>query len=467
MAHRRLALPTASLGYFMVILDATVVNVAIPALRASFSTDLASVQWVVDAYTLMFAAFLLTGGALSDRFGAGRLFVTGAVLFSVASLACGAAATLSMLVVFRLIQGAGAALEVPASLALVQALHEDTGERAKAVGLWGAVAGVGAAAGPLVGGLLTSVTSWRAVFFLNVPIGVAIVGLARTSLPVVRTSNRRVDLPGLSLGILTLAGLTSALIEAGKGGWASSAVLAGFAVFVVAAVLLVVVEHRSEEPMLPLSLFDNRTFSAANVVGSLINLGFYGQLFVINLYVQEVWQYSALRAGVALLPELAMATIGSALSGRFTSRTGSPRLTMLVGLLLGAVGLFGLALAARGGYAELIPCLIAAGFGMAFTMPAATTAAVEGAPRDRAGLASGVLNAARQTGGAVGIALLGTLAGGANAKMGFEVAMVAAGTAFLSAVLVVLALDGGHIPPVAAAPYTSFVATPRHDVSKR
>ena len=403
------ALALICTGYFIVILDATVTNVALPSIGRGLHGSVTGLQWVVDAYTLSFAALLLTGGALAERLGGRRVFTAGLVIFGAASAACGLAPSLGVLVAARLIQGAGAAVLVPSSLLLLQAAFTDPGERARALGLWGAIAGVGAASGPVVGGVLVSVWSWRGVFFLNLPFVVAALLAAPRLAPVTRPRPRAVDLGGQVLAVAALGALTAALVEAGRLGWTSPVVLAGCVVSAAAWAAFAAVEHRGTDPMLPLGLFARRGFRTGTVVGLLINLGFYGQLFVMSLYFQDVRGYSALRTGLALLPEAALLTVASAVSGRLMARTG-PRLPMLTGLLLGGAGLIGLVAAGtHTPYLALVLPMIAAGSGMALTMPAATSSVMESAPADRGGIASGVVNAARQAGGVLGVAILGSL----------------------------------------------------------
>ena len=427
------ALVAICLAYFMVILDNTIVNVALPALHTDLGASVTGLQWVVDGYLLMLAAGLLTGGALADRFGARLVFQVGLGIFVLASLGCGLAPSTVVLVIARLVQGVGAALSVPASLALLRAAFPDSSARARAIGVWGGIAGLAAATGPILGGVLVSAVSWRLVFFVNVPVGAAAMWLTAVHVPAPEGRPGRLDPAAQVIGVLALAALAFALIQGGHNG-PTGPVIAGAVVFVLAAVAFVLVERRVASPMLPLRLFRSAEFSGGSLVGLLINLGFYGQLFVLNLYFQQVLHFSALLCGLALLPQTAVVTAGSALSGRFTARSGGPRATMLIGLLIGGAGLLGLMLARpAGGYPLLVLPLIAAGFGMSFTMPAATTAVVEAAPDGRAGLASGVINAARQVGGVVGIAVLGALVSGSGVAFvsGLRVAMVFAGAAFL------------------------------------
>ena len=424
------------IGYFLVILDVTVVNVALPSIGRQLHGGVSGLQWVVDAYTLSFAGLLLAGGALAERAGGRRVLAAGLALFALCSAGCGLAPSLAVLVAARLIQGAAAALLVPSSLVLLQASYPDRRARARAFGVWGAVAGVGAAAGPIVGGLLVSAWSWRAVFFLNLPFALAALVLVRAFVPVPQRHRRGMDLAGQLLGIAALALLAGALVEAGPAGWTAPAVLAGFALAAAAGAAFVVVEHRGSDPMLPLGLLRRPAFRAGTLIGLLINLGFYGQLFVMSLYFQDVRGYSPAQTGLALLPEAALLTVASTVSGRLMARTG-PRLPMLTGLLLGAAGLFGTMVA--GGhtpYGLLVLPMAAAGFGMATTMPAATASVMEAAPASRGGIASGVVNAARQTGALLGVALLGTLLHTrADFTGGLHAGLAIAGAAFLAGAL--------------------------------
>ncbi|MFD7919270.1 MFS transporter [Streptomyces sp. NPDC059740] len=421
------------LGYFMVILDSTIVNVALPALRKDLGAGLAAQQWVVDAYLVVLAAGLLCCGACADRFGPRRVFQSGLALFVLASLACGLAPDTTSLVAARVAQGVGAALALPSSLALLRVSYQERSARARAVGVWGAIAGIAAATGPLLGGLLVSAAGWRLVFFVNVPVGLVAMALTARRVRAVPGRPHRLDPAGQVTSLLALAALALAMIEGGRTGVSRPVVLAA-AVFVLASLGFFLAERRVRVPMIPPHLFADRTLSGATAVGLLINLGFYGELFVLNLYLQQVRGDSALLAGLALLPQMGVAVLGSALSGRFTARTGGPRATMLAGLLVGGAGLLGLtAVGPHTPYPVLVVPLLAAGFGMSFTMPAATTAVTESAPAALAGLASGVINAARQAGSVIGVALLGALAGsGGTGMAGVRTALAASGVAFLA-----------------------------------
>ncbi len=422
--RRHIPLAIICCGYFMVILDAVIVNVALPSLGRELGGGLSALQWVVDGYTVAFAGLLLSAGALGDLLSPRRVFGAGLWVFTIASAACAAAPSVPVLVVARLIQGTGAAMLVPSSLALIRAAYADRATRSRAVGIWGATAGVGAASGPVLGGLLVAAFGWRAVFVVNVPVGAMALLAGARYLP--RGEDERIGAGFDPLGQLTgfagLALLASGLIEGGARGWSATLTLVLLGLAVVALGAFVAVEWRAQRPMLPLGLFRSREFSAAALVGLAINLGFYGQLFALTIYFQHWRGYSALDTGLALLPEGIFVALSSALSGRVSARVG-PRTPMIAGLLVGTLGLAGLiAIDPSTPYGVLVVPLVAAGFGMAFTMPAATVAIIEAAPPDRAGIAAGVLNAARQTGSAVGVALLGALLAGRTLHSAMSVA---------------------------------------------
>ncbi|HEY3506343.1 MAG TPA: DHA2 family efflux MFS transporter permease subunit [Actinocatenispora sp.] len=430
----RLPLLAVCLGYFLVILDVTVVTVALPTIGADLAGAVTSLQWVADGYTLAFAGLLLFCGGLGDRFGSRAVFLVGLAVFTLASAGCGLAPGTTALVAARLVQGAGAALMVPASLALLRHAYPDTAERARAFGVWGMVAGIAAAAGPVVGGALVSTVGWRAVFAVNVPFGIAGFVLTTRYVPApARTAARSgLDVPAQAAGAVCLAGLTAALIEAGARGWTDPVVLALFGAAAVALPAFVLLERRARAPMLPLTLFADRRFGASAVVGVLLNLGFYGLLFAVPLYFQRVAQLGPLATGLAMAPMALMPVVASPLGGRLAARHG-PHVPMVVGLLVGAVGLFGWLVAGHGtGYWALVAPLVLTGFGTGLTMPAATAAIMAAAPADRGGVASAVFNAARQTGSALGVGLVGTLMA-AGTVAGLHVGVVVGGAGFAAA----------------------------------
>ena len=433
-SHHAVALVAICLVYFMIILDATIVTVALPNMAAELGASVAGLQWVVDGYTLVFAALLLTGGALGDRLGGKGVFVAGLALFTGASALCGLAPTLWLLVAFRVAQGLGAALLAPTSLALLRHTYADPAARARATGVWGGIAGIAAATGPVLGGALVAAMSWRDVFLINVPIG--LLGIALTVRFVARAprqARRGLDPAAQAAGIVALGLLTFACIEGGARGWRSPLILGALGGSVLATVAFVAVERRGTSPMLPLGLFSRPAVAAPTVVGLLINFGFYGQLFVINLFFQQVRGYSALTTGLALLPEAGVVALSSFVSGRVAGRVG-PRAPMVIGLAAGGAGLLALVLVGTAtAYPVVGVILLAVGFGMSFTMPAMTAAVMEAAPPERAGIASAMLNAARQMGGVLGVALLGALVSRHSGFLpGMHAAMAIAGVAFLA-----------------------------------
>jgi DHA2 family methylenomycin A resistance protein-like MFS transporter len=431
----RSVLAATSLAWLIVVLDATVVNVAVERVQASFGTGMAGMQWVVNGYPLVFSGFLLSGGALADRFGARRLFVAGFFLFTAASLACGAAPTLALLVGARAVQGLGGALLVPASLALLNHAYHDGAARARAVGIWTAVGGMGLVAGPVVGGLLVGLLGWRSIFFINLPIGLAGAWLGgRFARETSRRSGGEVDLPGQSLAVLALVAGTGALIEGGSLGWRSPAILGAAVLGLGAAFAFLWVERRSPSPMLPLGVFRRTTFAATVGIGFLINMAAWGLVFVLSLYLQKVKGYSPLLTGLGFIPFTVLVTMANIIGGRLAARHSS-RPPMVAGSLLGALGcLAWLGLGGNPSYALLTLPLLSIGAGIGLAVPPMTAAALAGLPKEQGGLASGILNAVRQAGGNVGVALFGALLGeGQGFLAGLEQVLIIAAAALLIA----------------------------------
>ncbi|WP_236573430.1 MFS transporter [Streptomyces sp. GS7] len=429
-----LSLVAVCLGYFMVILDVTVVTVALPELGGALHAGVTGLQWTVDGYTLVFAGLLLFCGGLGDRLGARTVFLAGLAVFTLASAGCALAPAVAVLVVARLVQGVGAALLVPASLALLRAACPDPASRARAFGLWGMVAGLGAGAGPVLGGVLVTALGWRSVFFVNLPVGLAALLLTLRWVPRSPAAPARtgLDIPAQTAAAVSVAALATGCIEAGPLGWTHPAVLGAFAVTLLGSAAFLFLERRSAAPMLPPALFRNRAFSASAVIGVLLNTGFYGLLFLAPLYFQQVHHYSALRTGIALLPAVGLVAAGSALGGRLTARTG-PRPPMVAGLAVGAAGLAGwLCAAPDTPYLALVAPMAAAGFGTALTMPASTAAVMDAAPGERSGAAAAVFNAARQLGSVLGVAVFGTLTA-AGLVPGLHTAVSAGAAGFLVA----------------------------------
>lgn len=410
IAGSRLALAGCALGLVVVLLDVSVVNVALDALGVAFSTRIAGLEWVVNAYTLPMAALLLMAGALGDRWGARRIFMGGFVLFTIASLACGLARTLPALVLARVLQGAGAALLVPNSLSLLQQAFPDRDARSRAVGWWGAAGGIALAAGPVVGGVLVAHLGWRSIFLVNVPLGAIGCGIAWRHTPAsAPNAQRTFDLPGQAAAVLALAALAFALTDAARLGWASPAVIAAACVAVAAGASFIAIERRVAAPMLPLMLFRSRGFAIASASGVLVNFAYYGQIFVFSLFFQWHERFSPQQTGLAFLPMTLVLMAASIAGGSLIARIGARRL-MVLGQALAASGYLLLLLAlAAGRYAVLVVPMLLAATGTALTVPTMVNLTLSGVESSRAGIASGVLNTARQVGGMLGVAVCGYL----------------------------------------------------------
>jgi DHA2 family methylenomycin A resistance protein-like MFS transporter len=443
------ALAALCLGYFMVILDTTVANVALPDIQRQLSASFSSLQWVVDGYALVFASLLLTGGTIADRFGGRRTYIAGFTLFTAASALCGAAPTIWLLLLARAVQGIGAALLVPASLSLLRALFPGTAQRAKAIGIWVGTAGIAAGGGPVVGGFLVGWLGWRSAFVVNVPFG--LLGLSLTLRYVhvaLGQSRERLDLGGPLTSCLALGGFTVAIIEGGARGWLSPVALAGLAVGLAGFALLLAAERASAEPMLPRELVRLPGFGSGTAIGFLLNFGFYGQFFLFSIYLQQVRGLSPLETGIWLLPESGVVLFANLASGRLTARFG-PRLPMMLGLTLASAGLLALIPAtSTTSYLPLAGALFLVGLGMALGVPAVTASILELAPAHQSGISSAALNASRQMGGVVGVALLGALATGAFAPVPHlhRALLVAAAATVLGVVIASLSGRGKRFP---------------------
>lgn len=427
----------ASLGFVLVQLDVSIVNVALAQIDTDLRTNVAGLQWVVNSYALLFASLLLFAGALADRIEVRKAFVGGFGLFVAASLACGLAPVAAALIAARTIQGIGAAFLVPCSLALLNhACREDAVMRARAVGLWTAAGSVALAAGPVLGGFMVHALSWRSIFFVNLPLGV--IGIWLTLRFVEESTTHqggRFDLAGQFLAIVTLSSLTAAMIETSALGWSSPFVLLGFGIAVVCGVAFVLVEARVPTPMLPLDFFRNATFSAATLVGFAINLTLYGVIFILSLYLQQVRHFSPIVFGIAFLPFPLVLLASNLAAGWLGGKIGS-RPLMVVGLIIAAVGywlLHGLDPATH--YVAMLPGLLVIPLGIGLAVPPMTTSLLATVPRPRSGLASGVLNTVRQAGGAVGVALFGSLIAQGTGH-GIQVAFVASAAAVGAAAMV-------------------------------
>ncbi|MFD8600347.1 MFS transporter [Kitasatospora sp. NPDC059646] len=438
-----------SLGYFMVMLDTTVVTVALPAIGADLTGSLGGLQWISNAYTLAFAALLLTAGALADRWGGRRVFLAGLWLFGACSGVSAPAGSVGVLIALRALLGVAGALLLPASLAVIAHAWTDPAARARAMGVWAAISGSALAAGPLVGGALTDRFGWRAIFLVNVPVALLAVVLTARHAPADRPSPARgVDLPGQVCAVLALTGLTGALIEGGPAGWASPPVLGGFAVSALAGGLFVLVERRREAarraPMLPLGLLRDRTLATGLLAGLLVNFGLSGVLFVLSLFFQRAHGLSAFGAGAAFLPLMLPTAVNPVFTGRLVGRIGARRPAVAGFLLMGAGALVAAAATAGSAAARLAMAagLLTLGFGVSFAIPSLMTAVVGAVAKEQSGIASGALNSARQTGAVLGVAVLGVLADQAGDGSGTRLALLVAGLALLAGAAAVAAFLG-------------------------
>ncbi len=418
---RRPALAVASAGYFFVLLDVTIVNVALARIASGLGGSRSELQWVVDAYALVLAAGMLGMGDLADRLGSRRLFLGGMALFGAASALCAAASGAEVLIGARALQGLGAAAILPSSLAIVNQLFPDENERPRAIGAWAGIGGSALVLGPILGGVLVGPLGWRAIFWLNVPlvVGAVVAGVA-TLPPGSRAKGARMDVAGQILGTAALAALVFALIEGGKDGFASVSAMMGLAVAILAFAGFVAVERRlsaaaesaaeAPRPLLDLSWFRRAEFCGANAGAGLMNLGTLGGLFALGLYLQQGEGLSPLEAGLALVPLAAPLAALTLFTGRLVARVG-PRLPAGLGLGLSGVGYLGAALVGASsidspaGWAFLF----IAGTGMGIAVPGLVAGATEALGPDRAGIASAVNNTSRQVGGAIGVALIGGL----------------------------------------------------------
>jgi EmrB/QacA subfamily drug resistance transporter len=410
-------LGAVAVGLFMIMLDNTVVNVALPSMRRSLGLSLSQLEWIVAGYALTFAAFMLTGGKLADLLGRRRIFMAGLVVFTGASLACGLATSGGFLIGARVVQGFGGAMINPATLSIIAATFPPR-ERGKAIGIWAGVSAMALAIGPLVGGLLTEHVNWNWIFFINVPIGVAGLAAIPFLIDESRDTSReqRPDVPGLVTSAVGLFALTYAFIEANSYGWTSTRILGSFAVAAVALAAFVALELRQRLPMLDLSLFRNRTFSGANTAMLFVGLAMFGTFFYLSLYMQNVLGYSPVQTGASFLPLTLLIIAIAPRAGKLSDVFGS---RWLVG---GGMGLLAIMLFYYSTLGEhesfwvLLPGLLVGGTGMALTMTPTTAAAMSSVPVDKAGVGSAVLNSMRQVGGSLGIAVMGAVVASASAS---------------------------------------------------
>ncbi len=437
-------LAAVSFGLFMIMLDNTVVNVALPSIQRDLGTDLSSLQWIVTGYALTFAALMLVGGKVADAYGRRLIFVVGIAVFTIASLWCGLADSGDELIAARVLQGAGAALMNPATLSIIAATFPPH-QRGTAIGIWAGVSGLALAIGPLVGGLITEHLDWSWIFFVNIPVGIIAIAASFLFIDESRDETHvRLDLPGLATSAIGLFTLTYALIEANTYGWTSPRILGAFAVAGASILAFILLERYQRAPMLPLELFRNRTYAGANTVMLLVALAMFGVFFFLSLYMQNVLDYSAVQTGAAFLPMTILIILIAPVAGKTSDRFGSRGL-MTAGMILIAVQLLYFSrLGVDASFWNLLPAFLVGGVGMALTMTPSAAAATRSVSVDKAGVGAAVLNASRQVGGSLGIALIGAImaieAGGERTPETFvdglqTALLVASGIAALGAVV--------------------------------
>jgi EmrB/QacA subfamily drug resistance transporter len=407
-----LVLVLVCMAQFMVILDATIVNVALPSIQEDLDMSDADLQWVVNAYALTFGGFLLLGGRAGDLIGRKRVFLVGVVVFTVASLLNGLAPSSEALILFRGLQGLGAALIAPAALSIITTTFEEGAERTKAMGVWAAIAVGGGAVGLVLGGVLTTTFSWPWIFYVNVPVGIAVFIASMRIVPESKDTHvhKSYDIAGAVTVTAGLLALVYGIVKAQEKGWASLHTGGFFALAIALLVAFLVIELRSGEPLVRLSIFRVRTVRAANVVMFLVAAGLFAMFYFNTLYLQRVLDYSALEAGLAFLPFTAGIIIGAGLSQKLVASLGA-REVPLIGMPLAIVGLLlFMRLQPDGSYVtDVLPGIMLASIGMGLTFVPITLIATSGIPDDDAGLASGLYNTSQQIGGALGLAILATL----------------------------------------------------------
>ncbi|MGW0687569.1 MFS transporter [Streptomyces sp. NPDC002754] len=438
-SSRTVLLAVTCLGQFMVLLDNTIVGAALPDMQQRLHTQLTGLQWIVDAYVLLVAMLLLSGGIFADRFGRKRVYLSGVMVFTAASVLCALAPSLGWLIAGRVLQGVGAAAVSPASLALLAAAHPAPQERLKAIGLWAGFSGIGLAAGPVAGGALTEAFGWPAIFLVNLPIGVVLLVVGLRHLGESRNPGApAIDVPGTVLSVLAVGALTYGLIEGGARGWTAPVILGSFAAAAVLLAAFVAVEARHPAPMLPLRLFRQRLFTVSNTAMVVVGFALMGSSFFFSQFFVYVQGSSILRAGLQTLPVSLAMVIVSPYAGRLAARYGF-RIVVTIGMALAGLGLLAFGMVhADTGYGNVWWRLGLAGIGFALVMSPLTGAAIQAVSPQEGGLASGISSTTRQIGAVLGVALLGAVvrtrqSGGASFETGLNSAFVVAGAITLAA----------------------------------
>ncbi|MEU4291301.1 MFS transporter [Kribbella sp. NPDC026596] len=449
VGHRRGVVVLGLVAAFMVFVDGTIVNVTLAQLATHLNASRAELEWSVNAYTLSFAALMLGAGAITDTLGAKRAFVTGLLVFTASSAVCAVATSMLMLNLARLVQGAGSALLLPSALVLATASATDEHARHRLVSWWAAAGGVGMAAGPLLGGSLVAVANWRAVFAVNVVIGIPALIWSLLSMPSVVRRGRRLDLAGMGTATVLIGGLVFALIEAPAQGWLYPAVLTAVALTVAGLAGFVWVERFSREPLLPPGLYADRGFATTAIQGALLNFAFYGVLFAMSLMLQQGRGLSALSTGLLFLPLTGLISVANICSTALTRRLGRPAV-LSIGQAVLAIALLGLAWASTStALWPLVVALIPIGISSGLLVPTMTSQSIAGVEPALHGAASAAFNTSRQVGGAIGVATFGPLLGTAHSLgTGFITCVIVASASSTIALLVTTLAAVGRRTPI-------------------
>ena len=411
MARRWWTLVAVGLATFMTYLDNNVTNVAIPTIQRSLHLSIAGLEWVVSSYVLVFASLLLVGGRVADAYGRRRLFFVGTAVFTTASLAAGLAGSGGALIGARVIQGLGAALLVPTTLAIIMATFRDTRERTAAIGAWTAIGAMALAFGPLIGGFISQHLHWGWIFFINVPVGIVALAIAAATMDESRDAAavRRLDVGGMAASSVVLFALTYALIEGHDKGWTSPVILGAFALAATAGAVFALIEARAEQPMVSLSLFRSRTFSGGTATMMVWAFGIFGIYFFTSIYLQEILGFSPTKAGLAFVPMALCLAAAASVSGPLALRLGAHRM-VAAGMALMAVGLYLFStLGAAATFGGLMPGFVLFGAGAGLMQVPLTNAVLHGQPHERSGIASALLNASREVAGLLGITIIGAV----------------------------------------------------------
>lgn len=436
----RAILIAACLGFLVVQLDVSVVNVGLGALKEAFNTDLTGLQWVINSYALPFSALLILGGAWGDKWGAKTVFAVGFAIFTLASIGCGLANSTTQLIAMRVIQGIGAALLIPTSLTLIRVSFQDPDKRRSAVALWGACGCIALAAGPVIGGLMIEYFGWRSVFLLNIPIGLLAIALILRYAPASPRVDKHIDIPGQISIAICVAALTYGLTESSAQGWVA-ATFSALAVALICAVAFILIERRVAHPMLPPHLARNAVLGSMALAGAAINLTFYGTVFVFSIYFQTFLHYDAFTTGLSFIPLTAVLTLSTLLSSRFAKRFSAPRI-ITTGFSVQIIGFLALSQTSAHGSPWLLNgALMLVGIGSAMSVPSITNAMLSSVSQHDAGIASGLMASARQLGGVIGVAVSGAMIASADATafaQGMSNAMLLSALALLICIGVVV-----------------------------